>query len=224
MSEADRHSYLKRRYGGSQSVLDRRERRRVDELLDTIGVQERILDLPCGHGRFTPQLRARAGKVLVCADHNQKNIDALVAAEVEAGAPIETRLVDLFDSLPFDDDSFDLVFNFRFFHHIFEKRLRTHVIGELVRVSRRYLLVSYYDDVWLHRTQKRLWRRRGHRRELPMVARSTIHLEFAQAGCRVLVDHAVLPMIHAHRIALFEKIRRAPAPSSPHVDPGNRIT
>lgn len=205
MSEADRTSYLRRRYGGFQSIMDRRERRFVDELLTRIGPVGKILDLPCGHGRFTPRLRAAATTLLTCGDHNEKNIAALVAAEDEAGTPIETVTVDLFETLPFDDGAFDLVFNFRFFHHIFDAGHRRHVITELARVSRRYLLVSYYDDVFIHRAQKRLWKHRKHRRSLPMVPRPRIHAEFAAAGGRVAGDRAVLPVIHAHRIALFEK-------------------
>ncbi|KAA3624623.1 MAG: class I SAM-dependent methyltransferase [Proteobacteria bacterium] len=205
MSEADRHSYLSRRYGGSQSIMNRRERRMVAELLAVTGQPSRVLDLPCGHGRFTPQLRAATRDVVVCGDHNPKNISALLAAEDKDGTPLQTLEIDLFERLPFDNDSFDLVFNFRFFHHIFDDALRRHVILELSRVSRRFLIVSYYDDVWLHKTQKKLWRHRKHRRELPMVPRGQMHHEFAQANCRVISDRAVMPVVHAHRIALLEK-------------------
>lgn len=205
MSEADRTSYLRRRYGGSQSVMDRRERRFVGEMLARIGPVPRILDLPCGHGRFTPMLREAATSGLVCGDHNEKNVAALVAEEGASGTPIHTALVDLFERLPFDTGEFDLVFNFRFFHHIFEAAKRRHVVEELVRVSRRHLIVSYYDDVFVHRTQKRLWKHRKHRRSLPMVPREQVHAEFAAAGCRVVEDRAVLPVIHAHRIVLLEK-------------------
>lgn len=205
MSEADRHSYLRRRYGGSQSVMDRRERRFVDAMLERIGRQQRVLDLPCGHGRFTPRLRQAAIESLTCGDHNRKNLDALLAAEPAEGTLLRPLLVDLFGTLPFADGEFDLVFNFRFFHHIFDDARRGHVIRELSRVCRRYLLVSYYDDVFIHRTQKKLWRRRGHRRSLPMVPRARIHAEFAEAGCRVLDDRPVMPLLHAHRIALFER-------------------
>ncbi len=205
MSEADRTSYLRRRYGGSQSIMNRRERRYVAQMLERIGPVPRVLDLPCGHGRFTPQLREATTEVLTCADHNRKNIKALLDAEDDAGTPIKTVLVDLFETLPFESGAFDLVFNFRFFHHIFDPEQRLHVIAELARVSRRYLLVSYYDDVFVHRTQKKLWKHRKHRRTLPMVAARQIHAEFAAAGFRVVADRAVLPVLHAHRIALLER-------------------
>ncbi len=205
MGEANREAYLKRRYGGSQSIMDGRERRYVAKLLQRIGPQKRTLDLPCGHGRFTPQLRANTTELLCCGDHNPKNINALLNAEDGHGIPLETIETDLFKPLVFEDNSFDLVFNFRFFHHIFDDSLRQHVIRELSRVSRRYLIVSYYDNVFLHKAQKQIWRHKNHRRNLPMVPTSKIRREFAQNNCRVVRDKAVLPVIHAHRIALFEK-------------------
>ena len=160
MMDADRATYLKKRYRRSQSILNRREQRFVDAMLAQVdGPLEQIIDLPCGHGRFTPQLRRAASQRLVCADLRLEHINALVEAEDSSGTPIETAQVDLYQGLPFADNEFNLVFNFRFFHHIRDDRHRHHVIAELSRISGRYLIVSYYANSPVHALQKRLWRR-----------------------------------------------------------------
>jgi len=206
MMDADRATYLKKRYRRSQSILNRREQRFVDAMLAQVDAPlEQIIDLPCGHGRFTPQLRRAASQRLVCADLRLEHINALVEAEDAGGTPIETAQVDLYRELPFADKEFNLVFNFRFFHHIRDDRHRRHVISELSRISGRYLIVSYYANSTVHALQKRLWRRSGHTRDLPMISTSELHGFFRQHGCEIIEDRAVLPGIHAHHITLMRR-------------------
>ncbi|MEE3292923.1 MAG: class I SAM-dependent methyltransferase, partial [Pseudomonadota bacterium] len=119
--------------------------------------------------------------------------------------PIETSQVDLYQRLPFADKEFNLVFNFRFFHHIRDDAHRQHVIAELSRISGRYLIVSYYANSAVHALQKRLWRRTGHTRDLPMISTSEFHRCFRQHGCEIVEDRAVLPGIHAHHITLMRR-------------------
>lgn len=206
MGNEDRATYLRNRFGRSQSFLNWREKRFVTDML---AMMERplshILDVPCGHGRFTPQLRPEASERLVCGDLLVEHIEALLAAESDNGTPIETVQIDLFKPFPFDNEEFDLVFNFRFLHHVRKDEQRQHLIKELVRVAKRYLVISYYETAPIHALQKRLWRREGHYPDLPMVPREDFHGLFAQQGCRLLDDRGVLPGIHAHRVALFER-------------------
>ena len=206
MMDADREAYLKKRYRRSQAILNRREQRFVDAMLAQVdGPMEQIIDLPCGHGRFTPQLRRAASQRLVCADLRLEHISALVGAEDAVGTPIETAQVDLYQRLPFADREFSLVFNFRFFHHIRDDSHRQHVISELSRISGHYLIVSYYANSAVHALQKRLWRRTGHTRDLPMISTSDLHRCFRQHGCEIVEDRAVLPGIHAHHITLMRR-------------------
>ncbi len=206
MMDADRATYLKKRYRGSQSVLNYREQRFVGDMLTRISDSlEDVIDLPCGHGRFTPQLRQAANRRLVCADLRHEHIRALVEAEDPDGTLIETARVDLYERLPFANEEFDLVFNFRFFHHIRNPDHREHVISELARISGRYLIVSYYADSTVHALQKRLWRRDGHSKDLPMIDTPEFNRRFSEYGCEVVEDRAVLPGIHAHRIALIRR-------------------
>lgn len=206
MSEVDRATYLRTRYGKSQTFLNWREQRFVRSYLSRIGAPlPEVLDIPCGHGRFTPQLRAAATTRLVCADLAPEHMRALVGAESAEGAPIETVQADMFERFPFRDHEFDLVFSFRFFHHVRDEARRTHVVSELARVAKRFLIVSYYEDSSVHALQKKVWQREGHYRDLPLVPRDTMHGMFDERGFRVLEDRGVLPGIHAQRVALMER-------------------
>jgi SAM-dependent methyltransferase len=200
-------AYMRKRFSGSQAILNAREQSLVADMLRQLMEPPRhVLDMPSGHGRFTHQLRAAAQEQLVCADLRKNRLDALVAEEPEAGTPIATRTVDIFSRTDLPDAAFDLVFNFRFFHHVNDATSREHVVDELVRVARRYIIVSYYDTVSVHALQKRIWRHKGHKRRLPMVPRSEFLELFKKRGCEVIDDRGVLPGIHAHRIALLERI------------------
>jgi len=205
--EQDQASYLRRRYRGSQVIIDRRERKIVGQFLKRLGPQiGRVLDAPSGVGRFTAQLREVASERLVCGDLWDETLQALRRAEQRHdGVVIETTKVDLYRVLPFAQGEFDLVFNFRFFHHIRSAEQCNHVAAELARVTSRYLIVSYYATASIHAWQKRIWRRKGHTRSLPMMPLSEFHQLFARHGMRIVEDRSVLPLLHAHHIALFER-------------------
>ncbi|SVE22126.1 uncharacterized protein METZ01_LOCUS474980, partial [marine metagenome] len=65
--EQDQASYLRRRYRGSQAIIDRRERKIVGQFLKRLGPHiGKVLDAPSGVGRFTAQLREVASERLVC--------------------------------------------------------------------------------------------------------------------------------------------------------------
>ena len=147
----NRKTYMGTRYGRSQMFINWREQQIVAGLLEmTEGPLTRILDIPSGHGRLTPQLRAAAGEELVCGDISLKRLKALVDAEPAEGTPIEIKEVDLFKAIPFKTNEFDLVFNFRFFQHVDDQDISDRLIVELARVSKRYVIVSFYESAALH--------------------------------------------------------------------------
>ena len=206
MAISDRSTYLATRYRGSQRWVSRREMTHVEHLLaDKVKSVDRILDAPSGHGRFTPLLLPYAREALVCADASEIHLQALATAEESRLDKITLHHCDLYEPLDFPDQSFDLVFNFRFFHHIESDQQRRHVVAELARLSRRFLIVSYYYDAPVHRLQKHLWRRKGHVRKLPMIKTSELRQLFEQQGFEMISDWALFPVIHAHRIAVFKR-------------------
>jgi SAM-dependent methyltransferase len=206
MITLDRETYMKRRYRRVQALVNRREQGLVRDLLARIDPKPAaILDIPCGHGRFTAQFRQAALERVVCSDLWQRHLDALAAAEPPEGTPIVLRQADLLGRLPFDDREFDLVFDFRLFQHLQESGQRRHVAAELARVARRHLIVSYYRTPSLHAVQqalRRVVRRRMYR--VQFQKGDEFRALFTDLGCRVRGEWPVLPMVHAQRVLLFD--------------------
>ncbi len=201
----DRSTYLRKRYGRSQALVNHREQHLVRTFLALTGTCERILDLPCGFGRFTPTLREAARQELVCGDRDAERLRELRSDEPRAGTALAIARVDLDGTLPFEDSAFDLVFNFRFFHHVRDADLRSRVAGELVRVAARHLIVSYYHPAPLHLSFKRWRGHPKHALDLALLEKQSFLEIFEALGCCVLADRAVLPFVHASRIALLRK-------------------
>jgi SAM-dependent methyltransferase len=115
---------------------------------------------------------------------------------------------DLRGSLPFASESFDLVFNLRYLHHVFTREELKQSVAELVRVSRRYVLLSYYRRSNLHAVQREVQTvTRPNRRGRPaMMAPSEFDGLLRDMGCRRIADRGLLPGFHAQRLVLIERI------------------
>ncbi len=206
MKTKTRAEYIKARFGRSQCFVNWREQQIVAGMLELIERPlHQILDIPCGHGRFTPRLRPAATQRLLCGDIAGERLKALLDAEPEEGPTLEIIEVDLLKPLPFETYEFDLVFDIRFFQHLIEKDLRELLIVELARIAKRYVIISFYEASAIHSWQKRIWRRTGHITTMVMLARAEFFSAFERQGLEVMTHKAILPGIHAQRIVLFEK-------------------
>jgi SAM-dependent methyltransferase len=199
----DRKAYLRHRYGGTQRLVDWRERRLVGSLLARVGRPARVLDVPSGYGRFVPQLGALATEQLVCADIDRPRLVALTGAE--RGSSVVQA--DLQGALPFRTAGFDVVFNLRYLHHAKTASERERALAELARVSRRYVVVSYYRRSNLHAVVRWLQKltRRNRRGEPAMIAAAEFQRLVHGVGYRAVRDRALLPGFHAQRVVLLEK-------------------
>lgn len=104
------------------------------------------LDLPCGYGRLMPILRKYIPRVfeadwsfplLKIARENQRKNPSLK----EADAYIRANAL----NMPFADQSFDLVLSIRLCHHIREYPERLTYVHELLRISRQWVVFTYFD-------------------------------------------------------------------------------
>lgn len=201
-----REASIQQRFGGiSQGLVHLREVRLLQGLLDTPTAPRTALDLPSGVGRLTPLLLGRPGlEQVVCADLNRDRLLRLVAG-FPAARP-HVAQVDLFSGLPFPDRAFDVVLSIRFLHHVREPARVERALRELLRVTRGALLVSYYGTTWTHSAQRTLLRALGSRRARKLAALSPAHFAqlATQAGGVVQSDRAILPGLHAQRIAHVE--------------------
>ena len=201
----EQRAYLRHRYGGTQRLVNWREQWIVAALLRQMGPAARVMDVPSGYGRFTPALDASATGEVVCVDIDHERLVALRRAE-EHEHPVVRA--DLRGALPFAARSFDLVFNLRYLHHVFTLDEQRRAVAELVRVSRRYVLLSYYRRSNLHAVQREVQTvTRPNRRGRPaMIAPAEFDQLLRDVGCRRIADRAMLPGFHAQRLVLLERI------------------
>ena len=151
------------------------EMRTVTELLEQASPLASVLDLPCGHGRFAELIEQHADR-LIQGDLAAAMLQRRVGASREA---IQGSLLDL----PVRDGAVDLAFCFRVLHHFPEAELRARAIAELGRISRRWVLTSYYDARSFPVYRDRL---RGRKRTLTSCSGATFEKEAAAAGLRIV--------------------------------------
>ena len=163
-----------------------------------------LLDCPSGYGRLT-ELLQKKGCQLISGDLNLYRVRA--QAQYFAGRiPHTLKAVCDVTQLPLREACVDGTVSFRLFHHLRDASLRREVFRETARVSRRYLLISYYGRNPLHALSRRLNRNKSIRRhQMAMLGADLIREEAAACGWHLVETRTVLPGLHAQTLALFLK-------------------
>ena len=103
-----------------------------------------VLDCPCGAGRLIPALSDLAEGVFA-ADLSVAMVRE-ARAVADHAASHETRLAAASAmQLPFADRRFDVVVCHRLLHHFPSAETRRSILGELARVARRGVVLSFWD-------------------------------------------------------------------------------
>jgi len=181
----------------------------VEALLErTIGARriERLLDVPCGSGRLTHSLAARAERYL--------GVDVSRSMLREAWPTVEAlgsraALVEADGrALPFASGEFDAVVACRWLHHLHDEPALDAAIGELVRVSRGVVIASFWDERSLPGWRRKLGLKRG---EGPAgrtaTSRERIESSFDRAGADVVAWRATLRFV-AQQTFVAARVRR----------------
>jgi ubiquinone/menaquinone biosynthesis C-methylase UbiE len=108
----------------------------VDGFVQQCDEVETLLDVPCGTGRFRDMLQQHASTLL--------SIDA--SFEMLAAAPSSPQLQASAHQLPLVDDAVDFILCSRLLHHFETSAERATVLAELARVSKRWIVLSYFDN------------------------------------------------------------------------------
>ena len=125
---------------GRRARIDSREREVLRDLLEAVGHVSVALDIPGGTGRLTSLIAEISDRVIL-ADRSPVMLE--VAREDLLAIHAEYLETDA-QSISLETGSVDLVFSHRFLHHIHDGEARARVFREFARVSRRYVVVSYY--------------------------------------------------------------------------------
>ncbi len=157
--------YPQQRYHSlDQDWLKWREQRLLARLLTLCQLANRtVLDVPCGYSRFAP-LYARLGITAVGADMSY-DMAHLAAATHKRHSGEGWLCADIL-ALPFPDSMFDSAPRIRLLHHRLSDAERQRILAELARVSRRFVIISFYQPTLLH-ALARHWR--GARGRLAMM-------------------------------------------------------
>jgi len=209
--------YERNRYRGlDQRLVNAREMRILRRLLSVCSptaaedvrpsVREpvRALDAPCGYGRFAGLL-GEAGFAISATDLSVAMVKRARACAAASIYPIG-MVADLTRGLPFKPGTFSLVFSMRFFHHLHESPARRAALAEFARVSRDWLIVSYYQANPLHLAQRALRRRILRKKtRIKMISGREFREEAASSGFDVVRVVPLFRGLHAQHIALLRK-------------------
>ncbi len=198
--------YEKKRYRGlDQRIVHARETRLIGGLLDTAlgrmpGQPPRLLDLPCGFGRFTGPLLDRGFEVVI----SDLSLEMVRRTRERLGAP--GAVADATRGLPFLGGVFDGIVSIRFFHHLHAPEARAAVLSEFARTTSGWAIVSFYQESGLHRSQRRIRRFFGKSRtNIKMLEKGVFEREAAAAGFEVARVQPLFRGIHAYHLALLKK-------------------
>jgi ubiquinone/menaquinone biosynthesis C-methylase UbiE len=129
--------YAGRFESGSRQRIDTREQRAVRKVFDELDDCRRVLDVPCGAGRFAKTL-TQGGRLVIQADVSREMV-ALACRHHQRGVQADAA------NLPFNDDAVDCVFSNRLLHHILPRDERAVFLREFRRVTRRWVVVTFFD-------------------------------------------------------------------------------
>jgi uncharacterized protein YbaR (Trm112 family)/ubiquinone/menaquinone biosynthesis C-methylase UbiE len=180
----------------------RREHRILHELLGSQGRCETLLDLPAGGGRLSPALEEHT-ELLIEADiaHGQVLYGALHST---LRAPAVRMTASAFH-IPFQDGGVDGTVCCRLCHHLPTPAERERLVVELLRVSRRFALMTFFD----HDSLKNRWRRvrQPFDKQPPKMTMTVAQVRALarENGAELVACPALFTLFSGHRFALMVK-------------------
>lgn len=197
LDRQEAQEYRDQRFSKNPSLvkLDQQEKKCVRSLLGFVARGSLLLDVPCGAGRFHELMR-QSGFKLIAAD-----ISPEMLALARATGLAEDYLVADAEKLQLPDKSVDGVCCIRLFHHLTTAEMRRNILKEFARVSRRWVLVSFYHSHCLKRFKKLM---RGKPVSGEHISYATLRTDAASAGLRPVKTAAVARYVRPQWFALFE--------------------
>ena len=205
VGDQDIAKYEKRRYGTpDQKLVDRLEQARVDDIIRSLELAEvRVLDAPCGYGRFSTVFASHGTKI-ICADVSAAMVGRARERIAEEGHRGMYVVMDI-RHLPFKANAVEATFTMRLFHHGFARDEMAVILKELARVTRRWVILSYYRHNALHVFFRRL---KGFSSRIKMMTDEEFLAEVKAAPLAVRSRRPVFPFLHAQTLVVLEKVHR----------------
>jgi SAM-dependent methyltransferase len=201
---ADAESYATRFERGARRRIDRREQQAVRAIFARLPDCTSILDVPCGTGRFLPTLAA-SGRRVTEMDVAAEALHLARRRARDLGLEADFQVGDA-AKLPLLDAQVDAVFCNRLLHHIARRDERAIFLREFQRVSRHYVVVSFFDYRRFGRL--RIWLKRLKGRRVNYAGQPTLPeflAEAADCGLRVRAVVPTGPIWVAQKYLVLEK-------------------
>lgn len=161
-----------------------------------------VLDIPCGTGRIT-ELLLDFGLQVTGGDISPAMMAVARERCARFGSRVTWQLLDL-DRLALDDHSVDLSTCIRLFHHL-DSSQRAAILGELSRVTRRFVVINVSFSSPVYRLRRRLKRALGQGVSKTQATWADITREVESAGLRVVDRRFVWPLVSEDLILLLQK-------------------
>jgi len=164
-----------------------------------------VLDVPCGEGCVMLDL-AQRGYAVTGADVSEEMMHVARRAAAALGLACPVHREDL-QKLTYPDGSFDTVICFRLFHKLPTPELRQLIIGELCRVSRHYVLLSY-DSAWSYTSLNRTLSvvLGGNKPDRWATSLKDLKGSFAHCGFELFKDFAQFLLLKTLHLAMWQRI------------------
>lgn len=179
----------------------RLEFRVIRRCLEAVGPQGSMLDLPSGVGRLFPAYRGAARRHFGM-DISLEMLKFAREAMAEVGPGLAAASA---THIPLRDGAVDLVFSARLFHHLPDPEVRRRYILELCRVSRGWIVMTFFHTWSLKNILRRL--RRPFNRKKPKVTMTTGELRgiAGAAGWEVVKTVPLARLASGHHFAVLRR-------------------
>ncbi len=186
---------------------DRAESRLIERAFELVPLGS-VLDIPCGGGRMS-LLLARKGYEVTAADLSDPMLE--IARQNARAANLAVNVVrqDL-EKMEFPDLAFDTVLSFRLFHHFPNREIRARAVGQLCRVARTRVVMSYFSP-WAGTSVKRAIQGKwlGYKQKKFATSLGEIEGYFRPHNFRLVRNFARAPLLHTLHLAIFERVTPA---------------
>lgn len=204
----DVEEYRRTRYKGiDQKVVNKRERKILEKIFESIEEKSiSILDVPCGYGRFS-ELLLKKSLNLTSADVFFPMVLTARKYSPPPNSPHHFLVGDI-KHLPLKDNSFDCIVTIRLFQHILHSSARFQILKELHRVTKKFVILSFYRYNLLHSVER--WVRcriKNVNKKINMLPLGDFEKELSSIGFKVLSLFPVMRYFHAHNIVLLQKLK-----------------
>jgi len=189
--------YEKKRYSTpDQRAVDLRERKLLTKILMGLDTFDKVLDIPCGYGRMYYVLKERSRL------YTGSDVSKEMVLRLKSRSGVGKGVVGNIYSLPFKDESFEMVLSWRIFQHINTREKREKAFSELSRVSKRWVLISFYRENTLHKIERILT---GRKSKINMMRVKEILDEAQRAGLGKILIMPLFPLFHSQTLLLLKK-------------------